>query len=170
MPQTLLLPDVDTLCERLAEQIRPHVSPHTVIIGIHTGGVWLAERLHAGLGIAQPVGTIDISFYRDDYSARGLRGTPQRSALPLSLENAHVILVDDVLYTGRTIRAALNEIFDFGRPARVDLAVLIDRGGRELPIAARYCALTLSPDLPETQQLHLERTPDGILNLRLIDA
>lgn len=170
MPQPLLLPDVNTLSQQLIDQIRPHVTPQTVMIGIHTGGVWLAENLHAALGIIQPVGSIDISFYRDDYGARGLHGKPQRSALPFSIEEAHVILVDDVLYTGRTIRAALNEIFDFGRPARVDLAVLIDRGGRELPIAARYCALTLNPPLPDTQQLNLERQTDNTLNLRLINA
>jgi pyrimidine operon attenuation protein/uracil phosphoribosyltransferase len=164
------VPEAELLCQQLAEQIRPHLRPDTVLIGIRTGGEWLAHRLHAMLGIAQPPGAIDISFYRDDFSAKGLHTRPQRTNIPFPVEDAPVILVDDVLYTGRTTRAALNEIFDFGRPANVELAVLVDRGGRELPIAARYCAHTLPKPLPASQNLQLEQTEDGILYLRLIDA
>ncbi len=123
--------DAEALCRQLAEQIRPHVGPATALVGIYTGGLWLAERLHAELGIAQPLGAIDVSFYRDDYASKGLHASPKKTEIPFDVDGAHVILVDDVLYTGRTTRAALNELFDFGRPARVELAVLVDRGGRD---------------------------------------
>ena len=163
-------PDAETLCRQLAAQLRPHVTPATALVGIRTGGLWLAERLHAELGIQPPLGAIDVSFYRDDFAARGLHASPQRTEMPFKVDGTPVILVDDVLYTGRTTRAALNELFDYGRPARVDLAVLVDRGGRELPIAARFCARTLSEPLAATQNLELERAADGTLSLRLTDA
>jgi pyrimidine operon attenuation protein/uracil phosphoribosyltransferase len=164
------IPDAEALCRELAAQIRPHVTPDTALVGIRTGGLWLAERLHAELGLATPLGAIDVSFYRDDYAAKGLHANPQRTDIPCRVEGAPIVLVDDVLYTGRTTRAALNELFDYGRPARVDLAVLVDRGGRELPIAARFCALTLPEPLAASQALELERTADGTLSLRLTDA
>lgn len=163
-------PDAEQLCQTLVESLRPHVTPDTALVGIHTGGVWLAQRLHATLHISQPLGVIDVSFYRDDYGSKGLHPQPQRSEIPFAVEGAHIIIVDDVLYTGRTTRAALNELFDYGRPARVDLAVLVDRGGRELPIGARFCALVLPEPLPPQQNLQLERAADGALSLRLIDA
>ena len=162
--------DAEALCKTLVEQMRPHVSPATALVGIHTGGVWLAERLHRALGLSQPPGSIDVSFYRDDFGSKGLHPQPKRTEIPFTVEGADVIIVDDVLYTGRTTRAAINELFDFGRPARVDLAVLIDRGGRELPIAPRYCALTLPEPLPANQSLQLEAGATGELTLRLIDA
>lgn len=162
--------DAEALCRQLAEQMRPHLSPATALVGIRTGGLWLAERLHRLLELSQPLGAIDVSFYRDDYAAKGLHSRPQKTEIPFNVENAPIIIVDDVLYTGRTTRAAINELFDFGRPASVELAVLIDRGGRELPIAARYCALSLPEALPASQNLQLERAEDGTLNLRLIDA
>ncbi|PTD96644.1 bifunctional pyr operon transcriptional regulator/uracil phosphoribosyltransferase PyrR [Pseudothauera lacus] len=162
--------DAEALCAQLIEQMRPQVSADTALVGIHTGGVWLAERLHLALGLKQPLGAIDVSFYRDDYGSKGLHPQPQRTEIPFNVEGAHVIIVDDVLYTGRTTRAALNELFDFGRPACVELAVLVDRGGRELPIGARYCAHTLPQPLPASQSLQLERAEDGTFALRLIDA
>ena len=162
--------DAEALCAQLIEQMRPQVSAATALVGIHTGGVWLAERLHQALGLKQPLGAIDVSFYRDDYGSKGLHPQPQRTEIPFNVEGAHVIIVDDVLYTGRTTRAALNELFDFGRPACVELAVLVDRGGRELPIGARYCAHTLPQPLPASQSLQLERAEDGTFALRLIDA
>lgn len=166
--------DAEALCEALIAQIRPHVTATTALVGIHTGGVWLAERLHGALGITPPLGSIDISFYRDDLNAKGLRGGMKRSDIPFPVEGAHIIIVDDVLFTGRTTRAAMNELFDFGRPARVDLAVLVDRGSRELPVSPTYCAHVLTPPLPRTQTLELECStegPDaGQFHLRLIDA
>lgn len=162
--------DAEALCAQLIEQMCPQVSADTTLVGIHTGGVWLAERLHQALGLKQPLGAIDVSFYRDDYGSKGLHPQPQRTEIPFNVEGAHVIIVDDVLYTGRTTRAALNELFDFGRPACVELAVLVDRGGRELPIGARYCAHTLPQSLPASQSLQLERAEDGTFALRLIDA
>jgi len=164
------IPDAETLLTELVAQIRPHVSAATAIVGIHTGGVWLAERLHAALGIAPPLGSMDVSFYRDDYGSKGLHPSPRKSDIRFDVDGAHVIVVDDVLYTGRTTRAALNELFDYGRPARVDLAVLVDRGGRELPVAARYCAHTLAAPLSAHDRLQLQKAEDGALSLRLIHA
>ncbi len=166
------LPDAETLCRQLAEQMRPQMAPDTVLVGIRTGGLWLAERLHAALGIQAPLGAIDVSFYRDDYGSRGASVRPQRTAIPFKVAGASIVLVDDVLYTGRTTRAALNELFDFGRPARVDLAVLVDRGGRELPVAARWCAHTLSEPLPpgQTLELRLDEQQQLSLSLRQRDA
>jgi len=166
-----LPPTADDLCAALAELMRPHIDPaHTALVGIHTGGVWVAHRLAAALGLKTPCGAIDVSFYRDDYSQRGLHANAHGkkvSQIPFDVDNAHIVIVDDVLYTGRTIRAATNELFDYGRPGRVDLAVLVDRGGRELPIAATYCPHRLS--LPATQVLALEHAADGQLSFRLID-
>ena len=164
------IPDAEQLIAQLAAAMRPHITPATALVGIHTGGVWLAQRLHALLGLSQPLGSIDVSFYRDDYGAKGLHPQPQKSEIPFDVEGAHIVIVDDVLYTGRTTRAALNELFDYGRPARVDLAVLIDRGGRELPISARFCALTLGEALSAGQNLQLERDDSGALTMRLIHA
>lgn len=155
MPMPTALPDATALCVRLAELMRPHVTPAMALLGIRTGGAWVAERLHRELGIQQPLGSIDISFYRDDFSQRGLAKGAKASQIPFDVEGAHIVIVDDVLYTGRTIRAAINELFDYGRPARVDLAVLVDRGGRELPIAATWCPQSMQ--LAAAQTLVLER-------------
>ena len=164
------LPHAETLLIQLVEQIRPDVTERTALVGIHTGGAWLAERLHRALGIREPLGSIDVSFYRDDYGSKGLHGKPQKSDIPFDVEGAAIIIVDDVLYTGRTTRAALNEMFDYGRPERIDLAVLADRGGRELPIFARYCAHTLSEPLPPGRSLRLSRDAVGTLSLGYADA
>lgn len=160
--------DAEQLLAALVEQMRPDMSPDTALIGIHTGGAWLAERLHAELGLTLPLGLVDPSFYRDDYAGRGLHADPRPSSIPFEVKGAAIIIVDDVLFTGRTIRATLNELFDYGRPARVDLAVLVDRGGRELPICARYCAQTLNLD--KDRSLRLQRDDQGNLTLQLIDA
>lgn len=109
------------------------------LVGVHSGGVWLARRLHADLGLQTPAGSLSSAFHRDDYDRRKLPSEIHGTELPFEVAGADIILVDDILYTGRTVRAALNEIFDYGRPARVRLAVLIDRGGRELPIEADFC-------------------------------
>jgi len=134
------LPKVDEALEgmarKLADMIEGGGPEEPLMIGIRTGGAWVAERLHVGLSLKEPLGMLDIAFYRDDFSQVGIDPMVRPSHLPVDLDGRNVILVDDVLHTGRTIRAALNEIFDYGRPASVKLAVLIDRGGRELPIQA----------------------------------
>ncbi len=129
------------------------------LVGIWSGGAWLAERLQTDLALSGPSGTLSITLHRDDYAERGLSATAGTTRLPFEVDGRHIILVDDVLYTGRTIRAALNELFDFGRPARVSLAVLVDRGGRELPIDAQCAAARL--ELPAAQRLSLSRDEQG---------
>lgn len=127
---------LDTLeAELRAEMIRRELSD-PAMIGIHTGGGWVAERLHARLGLREPLGLLNISFYRDDFSQIGMHPQVKPSNLPFRVEGRNIILIDDVLYTGRTIRAALNEIFDYGRPAQVVLGVLIERNGRQIPVQA----------------------------------
>ncbi|MCW8826767.1 MAG: bifunctional pyr operon transcriptional regulator/uracil phosphoribosyltransferase PyrR [Gammaproteobacteria bacterium] len=132
--------DPNRLIEKMAQQLRQELSDEllaeAVMIGIHTGGVWVAEQLHQQLNLTNPLGLLDINFYRDDFSQGGLHPQVRPSTLPVDLENKTIILVDDVLQSGRTIRAALNEIFDYGRPDRVILAILVERSGRELPIQA----------------------------------
>lgn len=138
-------PDVDQLISRMAAQLQPRCAGNWLVVGIHTGGVWVAQRLRQQLGLADPVAELDISFYRDDYRKRGIHKGVKPSRLPASLDGRNLILVDDVLHTGRTIRAALDELFAYGRPARVLLAVLVDRGGRELPIAADAIGMVMEP-------------------------
>ena len=162
------LPDAEQLIAQLAAAMRPHITPATALVGIHTGGVWLAQRLHALLGLSQPLGSIDVSFYRDDYGAKGLHPQPQKSEIPFDVEGAHIVIVDDVLYTGRTTRAALNELFDYGRPASVKLAVLVDRGGRELPVQADFAAARVT--LPASQSLALAREPQGRFSFKVEGA
>ena len=159
------LPDAEQLLTALIEQMRPAIGPETGLIGIHTGGVWVAERLHQALKLQTPLATLDVSFYRDDYEARGLHRDVKRSEIPFEVEGRDLILVDDVLYTGRTIRAALNEIFDYGRPAAVRLAALVDRDGRQLPIAAQFKGATLA--LKPGQNVGLMRDAAGRLRLEL---
>jgi pyrimidine operon attenuation protein/uracil phosphoribosyltransferase len=157
------LPDAEILLAALTDRMRPAVSADTLLVGIHTGGVWLAQRLHQALGLKQPLGTIDVSFYRDDYGSRGLHPRIKPSEIPFEIADADIVLVDDVLYTGRTIRAALNELFDYGRPRRVRLAALVDRGGRELPIAAQFIGAEVS--VRDDEQIELQKAPDGRLVL-----
>jgi len=165
-PQSLPLPSATELLQQLAALMRPRITPATVLVGIHSGGVWVAEALHQSLGLTTPLATLDVSFHRDDHHiGNGLKAGGRASHLPDDVAGAHLILVDDVLYTGRTIRAALNELFDYGRPAQVELAVLVDRGGRELPIAATYCPHALP--LPASQSLDLCRMEDGSLAFKL---
>lgn len=144
------LPDseaVQALIHRMAEDLQRQLAARgrsrPAVVGIHTGGVWVSERLHELMGIEEPLGTLDIAFYRDDYTRIGVNPVVRPSNLPFSVDDRHIVLVDDVLHTGRTIRAALNEIFDYGRPASVMLAVLVERPGRELPIAADVVGLHL---------------------------
>lgn len=119
---------------RMAEALAREPREAAAFVGIHTGGVWVADHLRRLLHVEEPLGELNIAFYRDDFSRIGMQPSVQASQLPFDVDGRHLIVVDDILYTGRTIRAALNEIFDYGRPASVRLAVLVDRGGRELPI------------------------------------
>ncbi len=154
MPENL---DVDTLLAELANGLRRTLEARGIadplMIGIHTGGVWVAERLHRELKLAEPLGTLNIAFYRDDFTRIGVHPRVDPSNLPFEVEDRHIVLVDDVLHTGRTVRAALNEIFDYGRPASVLLAVLVDRGGKELPICADVTGATL--ELPPGRHVKL---------------
>lgn len=162
------LPDAEQLVAKLAATLRPLVTAETAIVGIVTGGAWLAERLHGELGMTVPLGRIDISFYRDDFSSSGLNASVKPSRIPFSVDDRDILLVDDVLYTGRTTRAALNELFDYGRPRSVRLVVLADRNERQLPIAAQYVGATI--EVPKGHKLELDRDPAGRLSWRLEPA
>ena len=137
---TTLLLDAEALYAELREGVRPLLKPETSLVGVWSGGAWLAERLQADLNLPGSHGVISSTLHRDDFGERGLAAGTDATHLPFAIDGRHILLIDDVLYTGRTIRAVLNELFDFGRPASVQLAVLVDRGGRQLPIAAAYAA------------------------------
>ncbi|MCF6190747.1 MAG: bifunctional pyr operon transcriptional regulator/uracil phosphoribosyltransferase PyrR [Cocleimonas sp.] len=136
------------MTDKLQSIIKDKNLDDPVMVGIHSAGVWIAQHLHESLNIKEELGELNINFYRDDFSRIGLHPQIQPSKLPFSLENKHIILVDDVLYTGRTIRAAMNELFDYGRPASITLAVLIDRANRELPVEAQVVGFkqVMEPD------------------------
>lgn len=153
--------DVDTILARMTAALHPYLERRPLLVGIHTGGVWVAERLHKALNLTEPLGTLDISFYRDDFTRLGMHPQVKTSHLPTNLEDRHIVLVDDVLQTGRTIRAALNEIFDYGRPASVTLAVLIERDGRELPIQADVVGESMQ--LAAHQQVKLARDGERLV-------
>jgi pyrimidine operon attenuation protein / uracil phosphoribosyltransferase len=146
------LPDAELLYAKLLELMRAHINERTVtLVGITSGGAWLAERLHKDLGLITPLGIISSALHRDDYSTRGMSSAAQ-TQLPFEVDGADIVLIDDVLHTGRTIRAVINELYDFGRPKRVSLAVLVDRGERELPIQADIVAL--KSDVSQPLRLH----------------
>lgn len=154
--------DAEVLYGQLLQGVRPLLRDSGVLVGIRTGGAWLAERLHADLGLPGRPGAISSTLHRDDFGSRGLAGGSGATDLPFAIEGSRIVLIDDVLSTGRTLRAVVNELFDFGRPASVALAVLVDRGGRELPVAAAFAAAQVS--LPQDQRLSLVRAPDGRLS------
>src|SRR3954466_4844509 len=156
----MTLPEAEKLCEQLAAELRPKLTPKSAMIGLYTGGAWLAERLHSLLAIKEPLGLMDIAFYRDDYHQQGLKHDPKRTKIPFDVTGRELLLVDDVLYTGRTIRAAMNELFDWGRPASITLVVLADRGGRQLPICAQYCGAKV--EVPAGMRLALKREDDRL--------
>ncbi|WP_298394738.1 bifunctional pyr operon transcriptional regulator/uracil phosphoribosyltransferase PyrR [uncultured Azonexus sp.] len=162
------LPDAEAQCRQLAELIRPMLAQDPALVGIYSGGAWIAERLSELLGLDRETGLIDVSFYRDDFAEKGLHPQVKPTLIPFDVEGRHIILVDDVLYTGRTTRAAINELFDYGRPASVSLAVLADRGGRELPVAATWKVWDVA--LETKQSLVLEKQDDGQLAWRLENA
>jgi pyrimidine operon attenuation protein/uracil phosphoribosyltransferase len=160
-----MLPDAEQLARQLAEQLRPHITANSAFVGIQTGGVWLAQKLRDALGSDVPLGTLDISFYRDDFGTAGLHSEVKPSVIPFEVEGRDIILVDDVLYTGRTVRAAMNELFDFGRPASIKLAVLADRDRRELPICADFAGARI--EVANDRNLQVELQADGRLSFSL---
>jgi pyrimidine operon attenuation protein/uracil phosphoribosyltransferase len=181
MPTSAKQFDAEALYRDLLEQVRAGLShvanaanpADVAIVGIHSGGAWLAERLAADLGpefgsqLGGRLGFIDVSFYRDDYAKKGLHPDVKPTQIGFNVDRATILLVDDVLYTGRTTRAAINVLFDYGRPARIMLAALADRGGRELPVAADFVAAHVP--LEPTQALVLARGADGTLSLTIED-
>ncbi|HWU35823.1 MAG TPA: bifunctional pyr operon transcriptional regulator/uracil phosphoribosyltransferase PyrR [Methylovorus sp.] len=164
----MILPDAEATFEVLLQKLKPLITDNTALVGIHSGGVWLVDRLLPLLGKPVARGSLDISFYRDDFDQRGLRAENKPSQIPFDVQDQHIILVDDVFHTGRTIRAAMNELFDYGRPASISLAVLVDRGGRELPIVPQIAAATIP--LPVSQNLQLLQSEDGRFHFELKDS
>jgi len=146
-------PLLETLCQSLTELLEPAAVESARIVGVHTGGYWVAERLAEMLALSGPIGAIDIGFHRDDFDARGLPKPSGPTRLEGLVDGHSIILVDDVLHTGRTIRAAINAIFEYGRPGRILLATLVTRTGRQLPIQADAVGVNL--DLPAEQRLKL---------------
>jgi pyrimidine operon attenuation protein / uracil phosphoribosyltransferase len=161
----MLALDAEALYLDLRQGVRALLPEGGVLVGIWSGGAWLAERLQRDLGLPGACGVISSMLHRDDYGSRGLATGTDATNLPFSIDDRHVLLIDDVLYTGRTVRAVVNELFDFGRPASVKLATLVDRGGRQLPIEAAYAAARIS--LPATQRLSLARSDDGRFSFAL---
>ena len=165
---TNLLLDAEALYGELKLGVGRLMTPDTVLVGIWSGGAWLAQRLNADLKTDRPVGTISSTLHRDDFGERGLGGVEAATSLPFEIDGARILLIDDVVASGRTIRAVVNELFDYGRPASVELAVLVDRGGRELPIAPVFAAAKLA--LPAAQKLSLARENDGRFTFAVKEA
>lgn len=169
-PADSQLASAEELLKTLAKKIQPLLQANTALVGIQSGGVWLLQRLlvllEKDIAIhAIEHGTLDVSFYRDDYEKRGLKAENRPSQIPFDVDNKHIILIDDVFYTGRTTRAAMNELFDYGRPASISLVALVNRGGRELPIVPQITAADIA--LEATQNLQLVQNSDGHLSLEL---
>ncbi|HSV52120.1 MAG TPA: bifunctional pyr operon transcriptional regulator/uracil phosphoribosyltransferase PyrR [Burkholderiaceae bacterium] len=156
--------DAEALYRELLRGVRAMRTPQTQLAGITSGGAWLAERLHKDLGLAGAPGSISSAMHRDDFAQRGLSAGGQ-TVLPFDVNGADILVLDDVLYTGRTIRAVLNELFDYGRPANIRLAVLVDRGGRELPVQPDFAAARVA--LPATQLLALARDAAGVFSFHV---
>ena len=159
-----LVLDAQALYAELLTGVLRLMTPQTRLVGIASGGAWLAEQLQIDSRQDGKAGIISSAMHRDDFAKRGLSGGGQTS-LPFEVEGADIIILDDVLYTGRTIRAVINELFDYGRPASVRLAVLVDRGGRELPIQPDFCAARVT--LPAGQSLALARSPAGQFSFKV---
>lgn len=164
MPPTMILPNPETLLSEMSTQIKMQLQPNTALVGIHSGGVWLMQRILNSLGGVQH-GTLDAALYRDDFAQRGLKTEPKPSHIPFDVQGKHIILIDDIFYTGRTTRAAMNELFDYGRPASITLAVLINRGGAQLPICPQIVGAEIA--LQANQNLQLAQDTQGKLLLTL---
>lgn len=167
-----MLPQPEQLIPRIARQLQEYLAERQIeqpkFIGIHTGGVWVATRLLAELGQSEPLGELNVSFYRDDFSRRGLHPQVKPSQLPFEIEGQHLVLIDDVLMSGRTIRAALNELFDYGRPASVTLVCLLDLNARELPVRPDIVGQTLS--LEKNQRVKLTGPEPLAIELRVLES
>ena len=159
------LPDPETLLAEITAKIIEQINPNTALVGIHSGGVWLMQRILASINQGIPHGMLDAAMYRDDYAKRGLKNEPKPSNIAFDVTNKHIILIDDIFYTGRTTRAAMNELFDYGRPASITLAVLINRGGAELPIAPNIVGAEVL--LKPHESLQLSQDTKGKLHLTL---
>ena len=165
--QGSLVLDAEALYRELLRGVRSLREPHTQLAGIASGGAWLAERLQKDLGLDGVAGVLSSAMHRDDFAQRGLAASAQ-TQLPFDVNGADILVLDDVLYTGRTLRAVLNELYDYGRPTRVRLAVLVDRGGRELPVQADFAAARVA--LPASQSLALARTEGGNFHFQVKEA
>ena len=152
------------LLRGMRQQLASYPQP-PMLVGVASGGAWLAQRLAGDLGLEARLGFIDVSFYRDDYAKKGLPADVKPTSISFDVAAATILLVDDVLYTGRTTRAAINELFDYGRPARIMLAALVDRGERQLPVAADFVAARVQ--VPQGQALVLKRADDGKFTLTI---
>jgi pyrimidine operon attenuation protein/uracil phosphoribosyltransferase len=159
-----LVLDAQALYLEMLAGVRALLRPGTHLLGVTSGGAWLGERLQHDLQLSESAGVISSSLHRDDYARRGMTAAA-RTQIPFDVNEAHILLLDDVIYTGRTIRAVINELFDFGRPASIQLAVLVDRGGRELPVQPDYCAARVT--LPATQSLSLARSEAGVFSFNV---
>ncbi len=161
------LPDPEQLLADITSQIAPRITANTALVGIHSGGVWLMQRILQILNTEPETGTLDAAMYRDDFAKRGLKNQPKPTNIGFEVEGKHIILIDDIFYTGRTTRAAMNELFDYGRPAKIELAVLINRGGAELPIRPDIVGVDIP--LAALQALELSQNTAGKLQLKLLD-
>lgn len=165
------LPDPAVLISTIARELQAHLKAQQIdnprFVGIHTGGVWVANALLKELNSEEPLGILNVSFYRDDFSRSGLHPQVRPSQLPFDIVDQHLILIDDVLMSGRTIRAALNELFDYGRPASVTLVCLLDLNARELPIRPDIVGATLS--LEQNQRVKLTGPEPLAIALKTID-
>lgn len=159
------IPNAETLLTKVTQDIAAIANAQTAIVGIHRGGVWMMERILPTLDASIPFGTLDAALYRDDYAQRGLKSTTQPANIPFDVNDKHIILIDDIFYTGRTARAAMNELFDYGRPANITLSVLINRGGAQLPIKPQITGAEMP--IAANEQFKLTKTPEGQLHLAL---
>jgi pyrimidine operon attenuation protein / uracil phosphoribosyltransferase len=165
------LPSVESLIEKLARALSPFFSSpenEPIIVGIETGGAWIAERVRQQIAPDAEIGRLNITFYRDDFTRSGLHPTVKPSSLPMGIDDKTIILIDDVLHSGRTVRAAMNELFDYGRPKRIVLAILIDRGEREIPIQADFVAETMS--LETNTHIKLEGPDPLSLTIKTLES
>jgi pyrimidine operon attenuation protein/uracil phosphoribosyltransferase len=160
--------DAEALYGELLAGVRRLLQPDCALVGVWSGGAWLAERLQRDLGLSGKHGVISSALHRDDFGSRGLASGHDATSLPFVVDGRPILLIDDVLFTGRTIRAVINELYDFGRPASVRLAVLVDRGGRELPIEAAFAASRIA--LPPSQRLSLTRDDGGAFTFAVEEA